>query len=451
MSSLTVVNLEIDHGVNANNFLIESTRRIKTTLKQLLKAKVKHTFQITNFMRALTSFVVMSTIASAQAKANLNTATRQNIASVAHSPVVSMQALAVAQSKPVGKPMRAATAPAANAKVIAAPAGLDFGVVAPHTVLEGNFKLVNTSDKPLKVLGAQPSCQCTTIEITGKEIPAQVSGVPGVLEVPVTMKVSATGIKTAQVKVVVEGEPLPITLDLRAEVAYAVRMAIADAAGNAQPFVDAAEDASRLKGVAQIFSSDGKPFRVLSVQGAAPVFANWNPQSDAPLAKYEVQFSLVGEPCEMVPKYLLVETDRADARMIDARVRHACTRISPALEIAEFRCNAGVVAAGGAATFDIEIKKMGGNRIASVKAVDAKFAAELVGQRADGSSLLVTIRLTPGKEVKGVFMTAVHLIAADANGQPYMTQRPEAGAPGQPPKITTLPAEVDLLVYGKVE
>ena len=451
MSSLTVVNLEIDHGVNANNFLIESTRRIKTTLKQLLKAKVKHTFQITNFMRALTSLVVLSTIASAQAKTTLNTATVQITASVAHSPVVSMPALAVVQSKPVGKPMRAATAPAANAKVIAAPAGLDFGVVAPHTVLEGNFKLVNTSDKPLKVLGAQPSCQCTTIEITGKEIPAQVSGVPGVLEVPVTMKVSATGIKTAQVKVVVEGEPLPITLDLRAEVAYAVRMAIADAAGNAQPFVDAAEDASRLKGVAQIFSSDGKPFRVLSVQGATPVFVNWNPQSDAPLAKYEVQFSLVSEPCEMVPKYLLVETDRADARMIDARVRHACTRISPALEIAEFRCNAGVVAAGGAATFDIEIKKMGGNRIASVKAVDAKFAAELIGQRADGSSLLVTIRLTPGKEVKGVFMTAVHLIAADANGQSYMTQKPEAGAPGQPPKVTTLPAEVDLLVYGKVQ
>ena len=110
-----------------------------------------------------------------------------------------------------------------------------------------------------------------------------------------------------------------------------------------------------------------------------------------------------------------------------------------------------MVAAGGAATFDIEIKKMGGNRIASVKAVDAKFAAELVGQRADGSSLLVTIRLTPGKEVKGVFMTPVHLVAADANGQPYMTQRPEAGTPGQPPKITTLPAEVDVLVYGKVE
>ena len=64
---------------------------------------------------------------------------------------------------------------------------------------------------------------------------------------------------------------------------------------------------------------------------------------------------------------------------------------------------------------------------------------------------MVTIRLTPSKNVTGVFMTPVHLVAADANGQPYMTQRPEAGTPGQPAKITTLPAEVDVLVYGKVE
>ncbi len=409
-------------------------------------------------MQTLIHFFVLTALAHAQARTCANTVATEESAALMQSTVMLAQAATTAQTpatsapaKPVGKPMRAATAPAANAKVIAMPAGLDFGVVAPHTLLEGNFKLMNTSDKPLKIVGAQPSCQCTTIEITGKEIPAQVSGVPGVLEVPVTMKVSATGIKTAQVKVVVEGEPLPITLDLRAEVAYAVRLAIADAAGKMQPYVDAAEDASRLKGVAQVFSSDGKPFRVLSVQGAAPEFVNWNAASDAPLAKYEVRFALAGEPCGQVPKYLLVETDRADARMIDARVRHECTRISPALDIAEFRSNVGVIATGGAGTFDIEIKKMGNNKIASVKSLDAQFSAQLVGQRADGSSLMVTIRLTPGKDVNGVFLTPVHLVAADANGQPYMTQRPEAGAAGQPPKITTLPAEVDVLVYGKVE
>ena len=401
--------------------------RILHRMKSKLKANLQINYEMSALMKVvLLSAVLLSAFATAQA------------------PIVT-------PTQPIGKPMRAASAPAANAKVIAMPAGLDFGVVAPHTLLEGNFKLANTSDKPLKVLGAQPSCQCTTIDITGKEIPAQTAGVAGMLEVPVTMKVSATGLKTAQVKVVVEGEPLPITLELRAEVAYAVRLAIADATGKIQPYVDAAEDASRLKGVAQVFSSDGKPFRVLSVQGVAPEFVNWNAASDAPLAKYEVRFALAGEPCGQVPKYLLVETDRADARMIDARVRHACTKISPALDIAEFRSNVGVIPTGGAGTFDIEIKKMGNNKIASVKSLDAQFSAQLVGQRADGSSLMVTIRLTPGKEVKGVFMTPVHLVAADANGQPYMTQRPEAGAPGQPPKITTLPAEVDVLVYGKVE
>jgi len=423
-------------------------------MKPQLKAKLQMKFK----MQTLTIVVVLVVLANTQTDTCANTVADAEVLALMQSTVVLAQAPTTAQTpatsapaKPVGKPMRAATAPAANAKVIAIPAGLDFGVVAPHTLLEGNFKLMNTSDKPLKILGAQPSCQCTTIEITGKEIPAQVGIGPGVLEVPVTMKVSATGMKTAQVKVVVEGETLPITLDLRAEVAYSVRLAIVDAAGKMQPYVDAAQDASRLKGVAQVFSSDGKPFRVLSVQGAAPEFVNWNAASDAPLAKYEVRFALAGEPCDQVPKYLLVETDRADARMIDARVRHECTRISPALDIAEFRSNVGVIATGGAGTFDIEIKKMGNNKIASVKSLDAQFSAQLVGQRADGSSLMVTIRLTPGKEVKGVFMTPVHLVAADANGQPYMTQRPEAGAAGQPPKITTLPAEVDVLVYGKVE
>ena len=56
-----------------------------------------------------------------------------------------------------------------------------------------------------------------------------------------------------------------------------------------------------------------------------------------------------------------------------------------------------------------------------------------------------------GKDVNGVFMTPVHLVAADANGQPYMTQRQEPGPPGQPPKVGAQPAEVDVLVYGKVE
>ncbi len=104
-------------------------------------------------MQTLIHFLVLTALAHAQARTCANTVATEESAALMQSTVMLAQAPTTAQTpapsaptKTVGKPMRAATAPAANAKVIAAPAGLDFGVVAPHTLLEGNFKLVNTSD-----------------------------------------------------------------------------------------------------------------------------------------------------------------------------------------------------------------------------------------------------------------------------------------------------------------
>lgn len=350
----------------------------------------------------------------------------------------------VPAAKPVGKPMKAANVDPA-ARVLADPAGLDFGIVPPHTLLEGGFRLVNTTDKPLKVLQAVPSCQCTTVDIAGKQIPAR-----GTLDVPVTMKVSSTGLKVANVKVLVQDEPRMISLDLRAEVAYPVRVQVADAAGVLQPYVDAVTDASRLRGVATVASVDGKPFRVLSVQGAAPAWPEG--QGDAARASWQVPFDLPGAPCDRVPRYLIVETDRPDARLVDARVRHDCTRISPGIDIAEFRSNAGVMAPGAGATFDIEVKQLGQNRLGSVLALDPRFKASLVSQKADGKSVMATVRIEPGPDVKGVFITSVKLVAVDAEGKPFQTRRPEpATTPGQPQRMLTLPAEAELLVFGKVE
>ena len=139
---------------------------------------------------------------------------------LAQGPAPATQAPAAPSAKPVGKPMKGA-APDPSAHVLADPAGLDFGIVPPHTLLEGDFTLVNTGDRPLKVLQAVPSCQCTTVDIVGKQVPAK-----GTLAVPVTMKVSSTGLKVANVKVVLQDEPRPITLDLRAEVAYPVRVQV---------------------------------------------------------------------------------------------------------------------------------------------------------------------------------------------------------------------------------
>ncbi len=350
------------------------------------------------------------------------------------------------QPKPVGKPMKGPSQ-GADMKVMADPQGLDFGIVSPHTVLEGSFSLVNLSDTPLSVLQAVPSCQCTTIEISGKQIPAH-----GSLAVPVTMKVSSTGIKMANVKVMVQNQPRPITLDLRAEVAYPIRALIEDASGVPQPYIDAVTDPTRLSGTATVVSTDGAPFRVLSVQGQPAVVRDFDGAKDAPRNRYQVDFALPASPCEAVAKYLIIETDRTDARLIDMRVRHQCTKISPGLDIAEFRSNAGVIPIGGSGTIDLEVKKMDQNTIASVKSMDPRFTASLVGQRADGKSVMATIRLEPNASVRGVFLIGVQLSAADAKGRPYFTQRPEpAATPGAPPRVLTLPAEAEVLVYGKVE
>jgi hypothetical protein len=335
--------------------------------------------------------------------------------------------------------------PAAGVQVIAEPAGLDFGIVQPHTLLQGDFKLVNLSDKPRKVLQAVPSCQCTTIDIVGKEIPAK-----GLLEVPVRMKVSSTGTKTANVKVMIEGEARPLSLGLKAEVSYPIRIQVPDGKGVLQPFIDAAANPGALKGVAVVSSVDGKPFMVRSVQNEPPRLVAG--QGDAPRASWQIEYELPSAPCDRVPAYLIVETDRADARLIDARVRHTCTVINPGIDIAEFRSNAGVMAPGAGSEFELEIKKLGRNRVGSVQALDPRFKASLVSQQSDGSSVMVTIRIEPGPDVRGVFLTPLKIVAIDPEGRPLHVRKP-GGAPGSgdPTESRKVPAEAQLLVFGKVE
>ena len=71
---------------------------------------------------------------------------------------------------------------------------------------------------------------------------------------------------------------------------------------------------------------------------------------------------------------------------------------------------------------------------------------------ADGKSVLATVRIEPGPDVRGVFITPVKLVAVDPKGNPFQTRRPEVvTSPNQPQRMLTLPAEAELLVFGKVE
>lgn len=305
-----------------------------------------------------------------------------------------------ASARPAGK--------SAGAKqigpVLIDPSSVDFGVVGPNTTVAADVRITNTTSKPIKVLAAVPTCTCTHVDITGRVIEPQ-----DTLIMPMSMKTSAsTGQKAAAVRLMLEGHPDPIEVSILSEVAYSVRAT--------PPFIDVQQsprtpqgkpDAPRpLTGTFALTSSDGKPFRVLSVLGAAPVFAGpsagFNPAVDAPRPTYTVAYDFTAIPPQQVPCYIIVETDREDCPALDLRVRHENTHIRPAFKIAEFRSSVGRIAPGGSGHFDLEIKEIGTRRVTSVVSKSPALASvRLMEQKPDGESLLLSAEVTPASGFRG--------------------------------------------------
>jgi len=294
---------------------------------------------------------------------------------------------------------------------------VDFGVVAPNTTVQADVKITNTTSAPIKVLAAVPSCTCTHVDITGKVIEPK-----GTLVMPMSMKTSAsTGQKMAAVRLMLEGHPDPIEVAIVSEVAYSIRAT--------PPFLDVqqapktpqgAPDSPRpLAGTFSLTSADGKPFRVLTVLGAPPVFAGrdvgYNPATDTPRASYTLAYDFTSTPPDKVPCYVIVETDREDCPALDLRVRHESTHIRPTFKIAEFRSSIGRVAPGKSGTFELEIKEIGDRRVTELTSkVPAMASARIVSQKPDGKNVLLTAEVTPAPGFAGplYFPVTITLSAA---------------------------------------
>jgi len=316
-----------------------------------------------------------------------------------------------APARPAPPSAPAPQASPARAIVRAVPARVDFGFVRPHTKVETTVALVNDGDRPLRIGTAVPSCQCTTVDLDGKIIPAR-----GKLEFPMSMKVSSTGVKLANVQIVVEDVESIIRVELRAEVVYAIRAVTQNQPGGSMdPFIDAATNPSRVRGEATVESLDGAAFTILSVGMKPPRFLDWDP-SQPPRSSYRVRYDVSAKDCDSMPRYLVIETDRVDCPLIDMRVRHECTHIKPKLGFAEFRANAGVVSPSAPGVFDIEIKHMrspaGAGRVVSVTSTRPDMQAELVEQTSDGESVLAKVRVTPLAGASGVMLFPMQFTAA---------------------------------------
>jgi hypothetical protein len=311
--------------------------------------------------------------------------------------VLCLFAPVAASAQSPAPPSRPAAAPPASGPILADPPGVDFGVVRPETTVEATIKLLNPLDHPVRIVRAVPSCQCTTIDMAGKVIPAR-----GMLEMPMSMKTAkSVGKRSANVSLAFEGLQQVLLVTIECETALPIRAN--------PPFIDALAP-GRMLGSFEIAAQDGQAFRVLSVDGKPPVPAGSGDPS-ARQASHRLAYDFTA-PGFRVPKYVIVETDRDDCPLVDLRVRHETTRITPPFSVAEFRSSAGRIAPGGTGSFELEIKKMGEARVTGVRSLSPDAAVRLEGQKADGSSVLLTVAVTPRAGFEGLLAFPVEITAA---------------------------------------
>lgn len=287
-----------------------------------------------------------------------------------------------ARSEPGGDRASGTQEAAAQAPVLVQPQAVDFGVVDPGTLLSTVVRMVNVSDRPQRIVKAQPSCTCTTLDLDGRVIPPR-----GSIEVPVEMQTNrAVGNKQAIVQVVFEGYSRFTTIDLKAEAAWGVRTQPLYLGVRERP-----DQPEVRKGVINLQSRDGRPFNVISANGEPPVFVGFDPASDDPRASYTISYDLSGYGCEDLPPYYVIRTDHPKAELFDMRVRHdPCTRLRPMINMEDFRSSLGVVSPGEQLTVPLVFKKPRAN-ILSATSLDPVLETRIVERVPDGQNIKVEI------------------------------------------------------------
>jgi len=272
------------------------------------------------------------------------------------------------------------------------PPVLDFGIVPPSVTKVGVVKLINTGTKELEILTVQPSCKCTTLEdLSGKKIP-----VGGFIELKAEMKAqSSPGGKKADVKVLVDGYTQVINVVLRNEVSLPVRISPA--------YLNVVQGQAQT-GRLIVESIDKKPFKVCAVGGKPPNLVGFDPAKDEPRNQYLLDWDFKRDfPDGVAPRYLVIETDRADSPLVDVFVRHESTFPNVRFKFADYRHTFGRMEEGGSHEFIVEVNELAaGERIATAATGSSNAKVEFLGAETEGTLTKINLRVTPNSGVLGL-------------------------------------------------
>jgi hypothetical protein len=310
--------------------------------------------------------------------------------------------------------------PAGSLAVEFEPAQMDFGVLPPGGTARGTSRIWNVGTAPLRIMKSITSCGCTAAEdLSGRVIPAG-----GYTEFTTTMTMkSGTGEKMEKITVFFGGagghRNRFAVQYYTAEVSLPVRLIPSHLAASSRD-----RQTNRwvhtMSGNIEVRSLDGKPFRILRAHGAPPQYVGFDPASDDPRSEYTLRWDL-SRFGDDIPWFWVVETDRPDAPVIDARIRHASTLPAKVderpWEPSDQRVLVGLVSPDEPFEITAEIEFDAGHvpdpTTATVSSRSPFLRAQLVDAQRDGQILRFRVRLAvDGTAQPGLLYGAVALGAS---------------------------------------
>ena len=319
----------------------------------------------------------------------------------------------------------AQTTPAAPAAtVVIDPPIHDLGRVEPGSSVTRTFQVRNTGGEPVRVISSFPSCKCTTLtDLAGKVIPPG-----GAVELSASLDAPRSpGPKDAKVFVTIDGAPRPLVAKIEGVVTLPVQPS--------PPFVDALKGVR--KGAIEFASTDGKPFRVLSVDGAAPQFADFDPAKDEPRSHYLVRWDLSMVPDGKMRQWMMVETDRDDCALVPLRIRNEWTgaRFDPQVDARGSFLPESVVVMGRlkpGESRDLEVELEGSapkgklqvqhwDEVSKVLSQDPAIHTQLLEVQRRGDRRMVRFRCTLGLNARGFIYAPVAIESGSGTARCFVS------------------------------
>lgn len=287
------------------------------------------------------------------------------------------------------------------------PPTLELDELRPNQKVEREITITNLGQDAMWIRDARPDCGCTTVELArGRLMPGEST------KMRITYRASSTiGEKRAEVRVAFLNHALT---------SYMIAASIELPVMPDPPYINALQqaDGSRpLMGTFTLESKDDRPFHVLSVNGEAPPFVDYNPQRDDARTSYTLRWDFTAfdpETCvdsqgRRLPPFVVVETDHPEARVLDLEVRHLCARRQPIAPsdtwaLQEKRLLVDHLNEGRYADFEVMAKwiprRQEGDYINSVTTDSDQFSVELLGVDAirEGQIARIRVHAKPGHQ-----------------------------------------------------